>query len=133
MPDTAQSSPAASASAKKIGDVLEFAGSKLEQTEPDKIRAVLKFRNPSPRRVTEIDYAFTFVDETDKVLLSIDLREGLFIPPGLTGESVLEWAKSGFKDPAAFETIQEAYNKGTLKAVVAIQQVKLDDGSVVEA
>lgn len=118
--------------AKKITEVVELADSRIDQLDPEKIRVTLQFRNKSTRRITELDYAFTFVDDTDRVLMSIDLREGLFIPPGLTGESTLDWGKSGFKDPAQFDQLAEALSRGVLKVSVTLQRAKLDDGTIAE-
>ena len=131
-PASTPAPPAAPAASRKIADVIEFAGSKVDAAEADKLRVAIQFKNKSTHRITELDYAFTFVDENNKVLLSIDLREGLFIPPGLTGESTLDWAKSGFKDPASFDKLNDAYKKGALKVSVTIQKATLDDGSIAE-
>lgn len=128
----AQATPPPPQAARKIADTVEFVDSKTEQVDPEKIRVLLHFKNKTTRRITEIDYAFTFLDEAQHVLLSIDLREGLFIPPGLTGESTLDWGKAGFKEPGQFDRLKETLSKGTLKVAVTIQRAALDDGSVAE-
>lgn len=125
--------PAPTATTKKISGVVELADSKIEQLDPEKIRVTLQFRNKSTRRITELDYAFTFVDDTNRVLMSIDLREGVFIPPGLAAESTLDWTKAGFKDPVQFDQLTEALSRGALKVSVTLQQAKLDDGTIAEA
>lgn len=124
------SKPASSTSSRKIQDTVVLADSKVEQVEPEKIRVGLQFKNISTRTVTQLDYVFSFTDETNRVIFSIPMREGIYIPPGLIGESSLDWTKSGFPDPAPFERMKDALSKKTLKAVVTVQRAELDDKSV---
>ena len=118
---------------RKIEDVIEWVDSKIERSEADKLHVALRFKNKSSRRIKELEYAFTFLDDKNNSLLSIDLREGVSIPPGLFGESSLDWSKAGFNDPQAFERLNENYSKSTLKVSVTLQKATLDDGSIAQA
>ena len=131
-------SPAAPASqappvSRKIADALQFVDSKITEIEPGKIRVSLQFTNKSPRTINEIDYTFAFFEAgTNKVLLSLNLREPLIIPPGLVAESTLDWSRAAFKTPAEYDALNENLKKGTLKVSVTTQRAKLDDGSIAE-
>lgn len=121
-----------SAVSKKIGGMVEFAGAHVERLDAETIRVMLEFENKSSRRIKEIDYSFTFTDDKNEALLSMDLREGLSIPPQLKGASTLSWTKSGFKDPAHFDRLEENLVKGTLQTSVTVQRIVFTDGTVVE-
>ena len=119
-------------SSLKLREVVEFLDSKVEQAGSDQIRVILRFRNKSIHRIKDLDYSFSFLGEKDRVIVSIDFREGLQIPPSLVGESTLNWTKSGFNDPAQFDQLSQEWAKGTLKVAVTLQRATLSDGTVVQ-
>lgn len=123
---------AAGAAARKIGEAVQFVDSKFQQPEPEKIAVILRFRNNATRTITTIDYLFSLTDETSEVLLSIPIREKIYIPTGLAATSDLTWTRSAFTDPAPFDRMKEALEKGALRAVVIPQRAEFDDRSVAE-
>lgn len=137
QPRTAASAPAPASQPsspwKKIEEVIELVDSQVKLVEPEKVSVTLIFKNKSGRRIAEIYYAFALVDN-GQVLLSINVQDTTSLPPpGIMGQSRLEWVKSNFKDPAEFEKLTQAVSKGGVKASVNLERVLLDDGTEVKA
>lgn len=116
----------------KISEVLQFVGSKVELPDEETLKINLEFKNLSSEEFTELDYAFTAV-ENGHIFYRIKMRESVYIPANLTASTSLSWQRSALQDPKLFEQFRDAYKNTTLKIFARpLRAVRVDGGAIEE-
>ena len=115
-----------------IVDYIQFAGSKIENSNPDLLKIDLEFKNRSPKdEFTEVDYVFVALEQ-GVILYRIKMRDAVYLPPGASGKTSLTWKKENFKDPKLFDRFVNAYKKNSLNVYAKATRAVRVDGTVIE-
>lgn len=101
---------------------VEFVDAAAQMASPDTFRLVLRFKNNADRPLRQILYTVIVSNEANEILLSTNMREDVFIPPGFTAGSKLEWNRGNFPNPVQFETLSQDVGKGTVKVSVTLEK-----------
>jgi len=113
----------------QIVDSIEMANAKVAATDAETLTMAIDFKNKSSKIVTELDYTFAYLVQ-GKLLLKLNMREGIYILPGETGQTTLTWKKSNFKEnPQTFDEMSKAVSADQLKVVVTPTRAQFEDGS----
>ena len=121
--------PVPQSAAKAVANFAQFVDSEIQLEKSEEVlRIVLKFRNTSQKEITQMDYIFVAL-QNSRIFYRINIRDSFLIPPGKTGNGLLTWDRSKFKDPALFDRMRSTLKAKTLRVYAKPSRVVFIDGT----